>query len=99
MKYALFCRFKNTVAVAGLVIAIAAVAQEAAPPAAQTNATPGGAWWNFHMANTEVGQFHPGLDPRLGCERKRQKENQAFQMHISKYFSYHTATGSNCVLY
>jgi high affinity Mn2+ porin len=41
-----------------------ASAQDAAPPAAVTNATPAEPWWNFHAANTDVGQLHSSFPAR-----------------------------------
>jgi high affinity Mn2+ porin len=43
---------------AGLALAIGAAAQDAPPVSSPTN---GEAWWNFHGANTEVGQLHPSF--------------------------------------
>lgn len=45
-------------------MAITASAQDAAPPVAGTNAAPSQPWWNLHMANTEVGQWHPSFPAR-----------------------------------
>src|ERR1700677_1612748 len=39
-------------------------AQDAAPtnsPPAALEAARDGSWWNFHMANTDVGQLHPSF--------------------------------------
>jgi high affinity Mn2+ porin len=51
----------NSAAAVGLAAAIAAAAQDAAPPLAATNAAPGEPWWNLHAANTDVGQLHPSF--------------------------------------
>ncbi len=37
-------------------LAVTAAAQDAI-----TNSTPGQPWWNFHAANTDVGQLHPSF--------------------------------------
>jgi high affinity Mn2+ porin len=61
MKSATYCHFSIRAFAAGLAAAITASAQDAATPAANTNAPPGPPWWNWHMANTEVGQWHPSF--------------------------------------
>src|SRR5580658_7063936 len=50
-------------------IAFAVSAQDAVPSSAVTNtplarvtsASPTQPWWNFHVANTDVGQLHPSF--------------------------------------
>jgi high affinity Mn2+ porin len=54
-------RLRRGAAAAGCAFALAAGAQDAAPPAVTTNAPPAESWWNWHMANTDVGQLHPSF--------------------------------------
>jgi high affinity Mn2+ porin len=51
----------RSAAAASLSVALAAAAQDAAPPAADTNSPPALPWWNWHMDNTDVGQLHPAF--------------------------------------
>ncbi|HTA29877.1 MAG TPA: carbohydrate porin [Candidatus Cybelea sp.] len=57
MKTAMLCHFSIRVAAAALVLAMPASAQEATA-AANTNSPTGQPWWNWHVVNTEVGQWH-----------------------------------------
>jgi high affinity Mn2+ porin len=62
MKSAIFCHFSIRAAVAALTVAMTATAQDAAPPVVNTNAAAAAApWWNWHVLNTEVGQWHPSF--------------------------------------
>jgi high affinity Mn2+ porin len=57
MKSAIFC----SIYAAALTVANSAAAQDAVPPVAGTNAPTSEPWWNWHMANTDVGQWHPSF--------------------------------------
>jgi high affinity Mn2+ porin len=54
-----FC-FRLKTAAVFFAAGIAAIAQESAPAVA-TNAASATPWWNWHMANTDVGQLHPSF--------------------------------------
>jgi high affinity Mn2+ porin len=61
MYSATLFRVVSRAAAAGLAFAITASAQDAAPLVASTNTAPSQPWWNWHVLNTEVGQWHPGF--------------------------------------
>jgi high affinity Mn2+ porin len=61
MKSATFRHLSIRAAAAACAVAMSAVAQDAAPTVASTNAPVAQPWWNWHMANTEVGQWHPSF--------------------------------------
>ena len=60
MRSAILSCFRAVAAL--LAAAFAAAGQDAAPPSAAALASPQDQpWWNFHMANTDVGQLHPSF--------------------------------------
>jgi high affinity Mn2+ porin len=61
MKSVTLRHFWSSAAAAFLVAALAAPAQDTAPVPGNTNAPAAEPWWNFHMANTDVGQLHPSF--------------------------------------
>jgi high affinity Mn2+ porin len=61
MKFNTLHHLGGIVVVAGFAILGKAAGQEAASLASVTNARPAEPWWNWHVANTEVVQWHPGF--------------------------------------
>jgi high affinity Mn2+ porin len=61
MRLVILCCPRRNAAVVFFAAAIAAAAQDTSPPAANTNSPSAPPWWNFHMANTDVGQLHPSF--------------------------------------
>lgn len=45
----------------GFIAGAAVCAQERSPLAKPTNAPPAPQWWNFHLANTDIGEVHPAF--------------------------------------
>jgi high affinity Mn2+ porin len=52
---------RGRIVAALLAVAIPASAQEVKSPIDTTNAPAAAPWWNWHMANTDVGQLHPAF--------------------------------------
>ena len=53
--------FSIRVAAAGLAVAFTATAQDSVSNVASTNAPAAEPWWNWHVADTEIGQWHPSF--------------------------------------
>jgi high affinity Mn2+ porin len=61
MKSVLLSCCGSTVAAAFFAAASVAATPESVPQVGGTNAPPAEPWWNWHMANTDVGQLHPSF--------------------------------------